>query len=304
MIARIKNSLRRRIHDWTRYKIPTPSLSATDWDKHEVSRQILQAFPYFTPHGGYSGVTDLHFQDRELKGAVACTPSEATLLHLAAKHLQPLRPLEIGSYMGWSSAHIASAIDQPLACVDPFVEIGPDLRETTSEPARQRFFSNMERSGLTAKIKLHCEKSPDVLSSIAPEGGWDFAFVDGWHLNDQPTRDLVGLLPFVSPHAIVILHDIWVRDVRDALLYILTQGFNAYICDTANFLTFCWRGPIPANLHRALLSPTWATLDNIGAHAHRITYGLKASSLNQFAAQFGTRVFDRATAREIPASTT
>lgn len=292
MILRIARSLRRRIRNWTKGKVSPPSLSDIDWKTCPVSGKLLRAFPYFVPHQGASGIPDLHFQDRELGGAVACTPGEASMLYLAARAIAPRHALEIGSYMGWSSSHIASAIPGRLTCVEPFIEIGANLRETVSEPARERFLSNMKRAGVSEKIILVCGKSPEALRPIAPAGGWDFAFIDGLHINNQPLCDTLEVIRSISPASVVVLHDIWVRDVRDAALFLLADGFNIYVCHSANFLTFAWKGPIMESLSQTLLSAEWQKLTNPQSESQRRRYGLDSDALNQFARKFGSVAYD------------
>ena len=261
-----------------------PGLPALDLRQFEISERLFKGFPFLEPHRGASGICDLHFQDRELRGAIACTPAEATLLHLAALNLKPQKALEIGSYIGWSSAHIASALDNKLTCVDPFLEIGSSLMEETSQCAKQRFLDNMARCGLDQKIKLVCGKSPDILPELVPNGGWDFAFVDGWHLDDQPVRDLIGLLPYLQGEAVIILHDPWIRDVRDGLVLLLLKGFNLYVCDTANYLTFCWRGQLTDGLRKTIAMSKTDRLTSHISKERKAGFGLGLKTLDQLAA--------------------
>jgi hypothetical protein len=82
---------------------------AVSLTRHELSSRLLSRFEALVYHPGMSGNTDVHYQDREILGAVCCTPAEAMLMHHAARLCNPLHPIEIGSYIGWSSAHIASS---------------------------------------------------------------------------------------------------------------------------------------------------------------------------------------------------
>lgn len=227
---------------------------------------------------------DLHFQDKELLGAIACTPAEATMLYIATRNFQPRNLLEIGSYIGWSSAHIALAAAGLLTCVDPFIEIGPYLKEKPDERAKQRFLDNIKRAGLSDKVQLICGKSPDVLQSIAPSSGWDFVFIDGWHLDGQPIRDVAGLLPFLSESAILILHDLWIADVRDAACYLRALGWTLHIFNTANYLTFAWKIQ-PNNLKAFLASVNHSKFVNQSAaiRSNRVVRGLTDESIESFA---------------------
>jgi hypothetical protein len=156
--------------------------------------------------------------------------------------------------------------------------------EETSQCAKQRFLDNMARCGLDQKIKLVCGKSPDILPELVPNGGWDFAFVDGWHLDDQPVRDLIGLLPYLQGEAVIILHDPWIRDVRDGLVLLLLKGFNLYVCDTANYLTFCWRGQLTDGLRKTIAMSKTDRLTSHISKERKAGFGLGLKTLDQLAA--------------------
>jgi predicted O-methyltransferase YrrM len=216
---------------------------ALELTQQPLSAQLLPAFEELIYHPGTSGNTDVHYQDREIRGAVACTPSEATLLHHAARLANPAHALEIGSYIGWSSAHLARALTRcKLTCVDPFLETGKAAAGIDlGALAHKRFLQNMQRAGVAERVNLVRAKSPDVLPEISAGLRWDFVFVDGWHLEGQPIKDVQGVLPHVTDDAVLLLHDIWIADARDAFLYLVANGWSYRIFDTANYLVLLWR---------------------------------------------------------------
>jgi predicted O-methyltransferase YrrM len=208
-----------------------------------ISKDLFLKFGHLQGHSGYSAVKDVHLFDPEFPSAITCTPSEAQLLYTLVDKLNPQRPLEIGSYMGWSTAHIALALKNTrLQCIEPFFETDDFFNQITSGPAQERFRQNMKRCELWDKIILITESSPECLGAYHPQDGWDFLFLDGWHNHGQPLKDVEEVLPFLSANAVVALHDPWVPDVRDAMLYLMDNGFYVYSLDTANFLTICFRG--------------------------------------------------------------
>ena len=206
----------------------------------QPSRDLLEKMPSLVAHGYPSGNPDLHYQDTEVKTGIACTAAEACLLHHAARLAQPRAALEIGSYIGWSTVHIASTIATTLSCVDPFLK-GGGIHENKDAAAEARFLANVRRAGVQDRVRLHAHKSPDVLRAIAPPGRWDWAFVDGWHMDGQPLRDVLGLEHHLSEDAVLFLHDCWGADVRDALTRLLATGWHAHVFDTSNYLTILWR---------------------------------------------------------------
>jgi hypothetical protein len=100
----------------------------------------------------------------------------------------------------------------------------------------------MERAGVSDNVTLVREKSPDAIPGISANRRWDFIFVDGWHLQGQPLKDVTGVLPYAATDSVILLHDLWIADVRDALLYLVTRGWSYRVFDTSNYLTILWRG--------------------------------------------------------------
>ena len=214
---------------------------------HALSARLLRdAFPDLVWHPGTSGNVDTHYQDREIRGAVCCTPAEAMLLHHAARLAAPAAALEIGSYIGWSTAHIASALPRGvLTCVDPFLETGAGGAEAGAR-AQARFAENIGRAGLADKVRLVRDKSPEVLPAISRDARWDFVLVDGWHLGGAPLRDVLGVQPFLAERPVLLLHDLWIPDVRDAFAHLVARGWGCHVFDTANYLALLWPGAAPA----------------------------------------------------------
>ncbi|TLD68435.1 class I SAM-dependent methyltransferase [Phragmitibacter flavus] len=247
--------------------------------KFPLSRDLLEKLPTLVAHGYPSGNPDLHYQDTDVKTGIACTEAEACLLHHAARLAQPRAAMEIGSYIGWSTVHIAAGLpaSSTLTCVDPFLK-GGGLHETKDLDAEARFLANIKAGGAQEKVRLAAEKSPQVLDSIAPEGGWDWAFVDGWHMDGQPLKDLIGVLPLITPDAVIFLHDCWGADVRDALSFLLASGWDAHVFDTSNYLTICWKIR-PAWMDEYISLGSQPEYVNGVAQARKIFHGLADASL-------------------------
>lgn len=198
--------------------------------------------PRLVAHPGTSGLPDLHYTDFDLGGAVCCTQDEAAILHNAAASHNPRMALEIGSYVGWSAAHIARAFRGKLFCLETFSELGEGV---SPEQAKMRFAENIARMRQDGCIELVCGRSPDVIGSIAPAGGFDFVFIDGDHHDRHPLQDVAGVMQYLSPTGLIALHDLWEPDVLDAAKFLKNNGFNVEIFSTANYLGFAWRGELP-----------------------------------------------------------
>lgn len=249
--------------------------------------EIYDAFTTLRDHVGYSGIEDVHLHDPEFPLGITCTPSEAELLTVLVQMVRPSAPLEIGSYLGWSAAHMASALDAAvLQCVEPFHMTNAEFGQIPDERAAARFKANLTNAGFWDRIDLIQRPSPDCLADCHPPGGWDFAFVDGWHNHGQPLRDVEKLIPLLTDDAIVVLHDPWVPDVRDAMLWLLLSGFSVVSLNTANFLTICFRREKPKRLERLFNAARQVRHNLEGSRIKRNYLGLCERSVGQFCRSF------------------
>ncbi|MDQ8186435.1 class I SAM-dependent methyltransferase [Pelagicoccus sp. SDUM812002] len=245
-----------------------------------TSCKLVKSFNNLLPHPGYSGITDIHFQDTEFRGPLTCTCAEAYLLEAFVTIAKPQTIVEVGSYIGWSSAHIASPSKNPIVCIDPFLDDEHPL-STPEHSVRSRFLSNMNAAGLDHKFKLISESTPSAYDRPDFPPSVDFAFIDGWHQAGQPSKDVIGILPKLSSGAVIALHDLWIPDVRDALVLLLAQGWQAAICNTANHLCFAWKQDSPAWLASFDEIRRLDKVTLVAAEQYRGALGLTRASLDQ-----------------------
>ncbi len=240
------------------------------------SVEILRAMPHLISHAGHSGFLGLHYQDDEILGACCCTQEEACLLYWAARELPNYASmLEIGSYVGWSTAHLAHA--GPLIyAIEPGLEHGViphHLPEDTSPSLLARLRENLEVAEVDDGVIIIEGCSPDAIPPNTE--GWPFAFVDGWHQDGQPLRDVQGLEPLMADEGVMVLHDVWITDVQSAARWLIEQGWHVEVLNTANYLTFCWKHE-PAwwgRIARLALSPAFF---HPGAQRRRVEAGITA----------------------------
>ena len=206
-----------------------------------TAREILELMPRLIACHTPSGYGGIHYQDFDHPGPIGCTQEEAVLLNAAATFGRPPKILEIGSYVGWSSAHLVWKNKSHLDCVDTFTEGMGSLKEHPQKEVADRFLENMRNLGLTDRVDLYVQRSPEVLPSIAPEGGWGLVYVDGWHFDAQPLADVQGVFSLLAPNAVLVLHDLWIPNVREASDWILRNGWQSVTIPTANLLTFHWK---------------------------------------------------------------
>lgn len=214
-----------------------------------VSAAILEALPRMVSHPvpqqpiehPGSGAPGVCAQDIDIGGAIGCTPLEGYILNRAVTFARPRNMLEIGSYVGWSSAHLLHGNNRRLVCVDNLSEGTGALLPTPSVDVLLRFHQNMAALRMRDRAILIPEKSPDCIPALSPDGGWDFVFLDGWHLDGQPTRDVEGLLPYMDSTGVIFLHDMDMVDVNEAGKHLISQGWTFTGFPTPNFLAAFWK---------------------------------------------------------------
>jgi len=179
-----------------------------------ISAYLLTCFPDLV---AMEDEVEPAYCDISFAGLTMATWKEAELLHMLVKHAKPKHVLEIGTAVGWTAAHMATALgdDGDIACVDPFTENARGLGECNLD-VLARLYGNMDRADVIDKYAIHVAESPAILSSIAPEGGWDLVFLDSWQHDGQPLKDIQGVLPLINPKTIIVMHDFHVSGVKEA----------------------------------------------------------------------------------------
>lgn len=201
---------------------------------------LIEAFPGLAPRPSPSPHPGTFFQDTELGGAYGCTELEAAILDALITVVKPVRVLEIGSYVGWSSAHLAFSLNGTLDCIDALTERAGSLGNP-DERVAARFHENIARANLTEKVTLHIGTSPEIIPEVAQGQPWDFIFLDGWHFDGQPLDDVQGILPWTHEKTVIVLHDLWIPDVQNAWSYLVEQGWSYEALETPGKLTVLWR---------------------------------------------------------------
>lgn len=119
--------------------------------------------------------------------------------------------VEVGSWLGKSAALMGVEIENSgttakLHCVDPWVDGGPDLRDTNhyqrvaSRPLLDQFLENV------APVRRHIvpvqKMSVDAARDFA-DGSVDFLMLDGDHSYDAVRDDIAAWLPKMAPRSII-----------------------------------------------------------------------------------------------------
>src|SRR3954469_12300549 len=162
---------------------------------------------------------------------------EAVLLHNIALQFAGRPALEIGSWLGWSTWHLALA-GVELDVIDPAHD-DPAIRESVEDSLR--------RCGVAERVRLARGRSPDSIASLNRR--WSLFFIDGDHEAPAPLRDTVAALPYAADDCAFVFHDLASPDVAEPLRYLRDKGFEVVLYQTAQIMAMAWRGDVTPVAH-------------------------------------------------------
>ena len=94
------------------------------------------------------------------------------------------------------------------------------------------------------------ETSPGSVIRLGEAGArWSFAFIDGDHDGDAPTRDALACAPYLETTAMVVFHDLVSPHVAAGLRALAAKGWNVMAYQTAQMMGVAWRGTIEPVAH-------------------------------------------------------
>jgi hypothetical protein len=192
---------------------------------------------------------------------------EASILYSNARLFAGRKGIEIGAWRGWSTAHLITSGLATLHVVEPLLA-DPDWRDEFVEVVR-----GAGGEGTTILIP---DKSPDAVTRLGESGArWSFAFIDGDHDGEAPTRDALACATFLEPTAMVLFHDLVSPHVAKALLALERLDWNVMAYQTAQIVGVAWRGEVAPVAHKPDPTQQWRIPD----HLKRISIsGVNASS--------------------------
>lgn len=162
---------------------------------------------------------------------------EAVLLHNIALQFEGKRALEIGSWLGWSTCHLAMA-GVLLDVVDPAHE-DPLIRASVEESLR--------RCGVAERVNLARGRSPESLAELHQR--WSLFFIDGDHEAPAPLRDTAAALAYATEDCAFVFHDLASPAVAAPLHFLKEKGFNVVVYQTAQIMGLAWRGDVAPVAH-------------------------------------------------------
>lgn len=144
------------------------------------------------------------------------------------KHNKIENVVEIGSYFGLSTRHIASLLPKhgKLYAIDSWAYFSGMY---------EQFLSNIVWKGLCNKVipikQLSQEALPELLSY---QQTFDMIYVDGDHETEGVLRDLEMYMPLLAEKGVICGDDWLIRTVRNAV-EIFAQKYQLTICAACNF---------------------------------------------------------------------
>ncbi|HEV8073138.1 MAG TPA: class I SAM-dependent methyltransferase [Opitutaceae bacterium] len=126
-------------------------------------------------------------------------PSVSAFLGELALHLRARTIVELGSFVGWTSAHFALALQQMGAGHVHCVESMPAYAEAAS--------ANLTRLGLAEWADFHVGLSTSTELIARLPAAWDLVFIDTSHQYEDTVREIALSSARLTPGGCIALHD-------------------------------------------------------------------------------------------------
>lgn len=161
---------------------------------------------------------------------------EAHILYNTALKFRGKSALEIGCWLGWSTAHL-SAGGVILDVVDPILE-NPLAYESVNQ--------SLCSAGVRSNVNLYPGYSPEKVEEIAQQEDrrWSLIYIDGNHDSPAPLQDAQVAEQYAAEDALILFHDLASPDVAEGLNYLRDRGWNTMIYQTMQIMGVAWRGNV------------------------------------------------------------
>lgn len=165
-------------------------------------------------------------------------PPEAAILYHVAAGKWPLHGLwvDIGAHTGWTSRHINEATNSTVICVDPML-------------GNVDFFDRFLENTRYPKSWARGFTSAEMFAGVSPDDKARGFCIDGDHEPSEPLKDAQGAARHLAETGVIIFHDFIGQPVRDAVTWLMDQGFKARVYMTPHMVACCWRGDFTPPVH-------------------------------------------------------
>lgn len=192
--------------------------------KHLVSRPMAHSFGHDVPSDwGDKADDDPVFGLYKRCGM--WTHDEAAILYNVARSG---RWLDIGSHTGWTSAHMSEgAVD----CVEPMLRM---------HGFQERWEQNLAHCWESI-LGGFSQTSQEYFERIDGQV-YDGVCIDGDHEPGKPLEDAQNSASNLAPTGVIMLHDGTGQPVREAVQWLVGEGFKCRAYFTPHLVFCCWRG--------------------------------------------------------------
>jgi Methyltransferase domain len=174
---------------------------------------------------------------------------EASILYANARAFAGRSGIEIGAWRGWSTAHLVASGIAPLHVIEPLL---------ADADWRREFEQAIRGAGGASTTVLIPETSPAAVLRLGEAGArWSFAFIDGDHDGDAPTRDALACEPYLETTAMVVFHDLVSPHVSAGLRALAAKGWDVMAYQTGQMMGVAWRGAIAPVAHKPDPTQRW-----------------------------------------------
>jgi predicted O-methyltransferase YrrM len=177
----------------------------SDFDIASAMNDPLIGAAFAEDLAGIAGV----FGADEIAGGV--NPGDRRALYHLIGHFKLRRILEIGTHVGASTIHIASAlrrfVDQGSLCTADISDVNGPGGAWRSSGMRQPPSGIMSDLGLAPIVSFVVKPAVAVLAPSSRR--FDMIFLDGDHAESAVYREISAALPVLNPNGLILLHDFY-----------------------------------------------------------------------------------------------
>jgi len=194
-------------------------------EKMKVVQELLEP----VNHSHRVSSIDRNWKLKTKKFPHSCTDEEGLMLYFTIVENDFKSGFEIATAFGYSTAYLGLAFQKTggkCISLDCYIEeFKEDYLYNESEliSASEKIRSEIDigklpvgldmakniakRLGVENVIDFKVGLSPNDVPKVIGERKIDFAFIDGGHFGDQPTKDFLAVLPYLSDKCAVLFHD-------------------------------------------------------------------------------------------------
>jgi len=214
----------------------TGSRDYRDASLSSLPKDFESCFPFVVRRRSYnSWVRHTGRFDRRYPGTGLLTIDEATIIYNYGLILKPETVVEIGCWVGWSTAAWALP-GVRLIAIDPILN---------GMPQGDSCRASLERFGLLSKVSLVGDYSQQALKMLAGSGVRAHGiFIDGDHQGDAPLQDAIAAQAIAADDCLITFHDMVLPNIGRALSWLGEHGWLCGVHYTAQVIGVAWRGAI------------------------------------------------------------